>query len=299
MKTLCRQWKIRVLAGLVVALVTTGSRPAHGQAGASLAEDLAKQAGSAPANPSETLKNMGYKDPADIVRAQLGDPPNAKRIAANSSLWVDPKNQRVFVDGYIACRDAPLEMFACPAGTKEHESIVGVLAKSSEVHAALLAIGAIQGTTVKFDPKYVPATGQRIRVWVMYRDPHNKFHAVDAREWVRKGETEKSLDLDWVFAGSNSWTDPEDNVTYYQANSGEMICVSNFSTAMLDLPIESSDSNSALQFLAYTNRIPPEMTPVRLMLIPIPVPSDKPADPAKPVAQPDQKPDESLLPKKA
>ena len=39
-------------------------------------------------------------------------------------------------------REGPLEMFACPSGTKEHESVVAVLSKSREIHAALLAIGA-------------------------------------------------------------------------------------------------------------------------------------------------------------
>lgn len=299
MKTLSRQRINRVSMALVFSMAAAASQALWAQSSGSLADDLSKAAASPPPAPAETLKNLGFTEPADVVRAKLADPPNAKRIAAKSSLWVDVKNHRVFVDGYIACRDAPLEMFACPANTKEHESIVGVLAKSNEVHAALLAIGATPGTTVKFDPKYVPATGQRIRVWVMYRDPHDKFHAVDAREWVRKGETEQSLDMDWIFAGSTTWTDPADNVTYYQANSGEMICVSNFSTAMLDLPIESSDSNSQLQFVTYTKRIPPAMTPVRLMLVPIPVPSDQPADKDKSAPAPDQKPDESLLPKKS
>lgn len=266
--------------------------------GKPLGLDLPAGNATGPVDADAALKELGYKEPADIVREALGDPPNAKRLSQKSSLWVDTKNHRVFVDGYIALRDAPLEMFACPAGTKEHESIVGVLAKSNEVHAALLAIGAMPGTTVKFDPKYVPATGQRIRVWVMYRDPAGEFKSVDARSWVRKGEAGQSLEMDWVFAGSTTWTDPQDGVNYYQANSGEMICVSNFGTAMMDLPIESSDSTGALQFWAYTDRIPPNLTPVRLVLVPIPIPSDKPVDPTKSVALPDKAPDESLLPKK-
>lgn len=266
--------------------------------GRPLGLDLPAGNPSGPVDPDAALKDLGYKDPADIVRAALGDPPNAKRLSQKSSLWVDTKNHRVFVDGYIALRDAPLEMFACPAGTKEHESIVGVLAKSSEVHAALLAVGAMPGTTVKFDPKYVAATGQRIRVWVLFRDAAGEFKAADARNWIRKGTSDQALEMDWVFAGSTTWTDPADGVNYYQANSGEMICVSNFGTAMMDLPIESSDSTGALQFWAFTDRIPPDLTPVRLMLVPIPIPTEKPADPSKTVAQPDQIPDESLLPKK-
>jgi len=245
------------------------------------------------------LEKLGYRDPGDVVRKALADPPGATRLSKTSSLWVDRKNHRVYVDGYVALRNSPLEMFACPAGTKEHESIIGVLAKSNEVHAALLAIGAMPGTTVRYDPKYVPATGQRIRIWVMFRDEAGKFQATDARKWVRKGMSKESLETDWVFAGSSTWTDPQDGITYYQANSGDMICVSNFATAMLDVPVESSDSNGSLTYMAYTDRIPPDMTPVRLMLVPIPIPSDQPDDPKKTQPQPDQVPDESLLPKRS
>jgi hypothetical protein len=251
-----------------------------------------------PVDAGATLKELGYKDPMEKVRATLGDPPGGKRISKQSQLWVDVKNHRVFVDGYVSLRDAPLEMFACPAGTKEHESIVATLAKANEVHAALLAVGAMSGTPVRFDPKYVPATGQRIRVWVLYRGSDGKFVATDAKTWVRQGDSDKSLEMDWVFAGSTSWTDPEDGKTYYQANSGELICVSNFGTAMMDLPIESSASNGQQQFMAFTSRIPAELTPVRLMLVPIPIPSDLADDPAAQPPPTDKVPDESLLPLK-
>jgi hypothetical protein len=47
-----------------------------------------------------------------------------------------------------------------------------------------------------------------------------------------------------------------------------MICVSNFPSAMLDLPVESSQANTALLFSAFTERIPPIGTKVRMVLIP-------------------------------
>lgn len=252
-----------------------------------------------PVDADAMLKELGYQDPVEKVRNTLADPPGAKRLSDKSSLWIDVKQKRVYIDGYVSLRDAPLEMFACPAGTKEHESIVGTLARAKEVHAALLAIGAAPGTPVKFQPNYVPATGQRIRVWVMYRDAEGKFQYTDARKWVRKGETKESLETDWVFAGSVFWTDPADGKNYYQADSGELICVSNFGTAMMDLPVESSASNEALNYMAFTDRIPADTTPVRLMLVPIPSLSDQPADPKSNPPQPDKVPDESLMPLKA
>ena len=55
---------------------------------------------------------------------------------------------------------------------------------------------------------------------------------------------------------------------HYMAEGGDFICVSNFSTATLDLPIKSSQTNTALMFRAFTERIPPRGTPVTLELKP-------------------------------
>ena len=184
-------------------------------------------------------------------------------------------------------------MFACPSGTKEHESIVATVARSQEVHAALLAIGALPGTPVQFQPKFVPPTGQIIRVWVCWYDESGKFHSVDGRQWVQDEETGKPLDAEWVFAGSGFWQD-EDQREHYLADSGDMICVSNFASAMLDVSIASSDSAEALRFAPFENKIPDRPTPVRLVLSPVPFPTD---DSAK-VKQPEP-PVETDVPRNA
>ena len=71
---------------------------------------------------------------------------------------------------------------------------------------------------------------------------------------------------DWVFAGSSFWTDPTDGKEYYQADGGDLICVSNFPTATLDLPIESSQANDELMFEVFAGRVPPRGTEVDLIL---------------------------------
>jgi hypothetical protein len=77
------------------------------------------------------------------------------------------------------------------------------------------------------------------------------------------------LEHDWVFAGSKFALDPETNDEIYIADrSGEVICVSNFPTAMIDLPIESTSENTQLGFEAASENIPPKGTPVRLILVP-------------------------------
>jgi hypothetical protein len=52
------------------------------------------------------------------------------------------------------------------------------------------------------------------------------------------------------------------------ADGGEMICVSNFTTAMMDLPVQSTQSREGLIFEAFTEKIPAMKTRVRLVLKP-------------------------------
>jgi hypothetical protein len=232
--------------------------------------------------------------PEEIVRAAFDPPPEAVALTRESRLWIDRKRKSVYADGYVAMRRGALEMLACPMGTKEHESIVATLAKSREVHAALLAIEATPGTPVRHLPEFVPATGQVIRVWVCWRDKQGKFKVSDARQWIQRSGTNKPMAAEWVFAGSSFWQDPVDGREHYQADAGDMICVSNFSTAMLDVTISSSAEADELVFSPYEKRIPELGTPVRLILTPIPNPTDKPV--AKPKSDPNQPPDETVLP---
>jgi hypothetical protein len=158
-------------------------------------------------------------------------------------------------------------MFACPKGSKEHESVIAVRSNAQLVHAGLLAVGAIAGHPVQFNPKYAPATGTTIDILVLWQDDQGK-HKVRAQEWVKDSKTGEEMKYDWVFGGSAFWTDETTGEKFYHADGGDFICLSNFSTATLDLPIESSQANDALLFSAFTERIPPRGTKVRLVLIP-------------------------------
>jgi hypothetical protein len=69
-----------------------------------------------------------------------------------------------------------------------------------------------------------------------------------------------------VFAGSAFWKDPADGQEYYQADGGDLICVSNFPTATLDLPLQSSQANDSLMFEVFEDRVPARGTAVELVL---------------------------------
>ncbi len=203
------------------------------------------------------------------VLEAFGDPPNMRRLSLDSRVWVDKAKQRLIVDGYIALDQGQLEMFACLAGTKEHESVVAVFAKAQVVHAGLLAVGAKSGTPVQWRP-YKPPTGSEIQISVLWKDPETgEKKTVDARQWIHQVGTENEvLKPNFVFAGSGMWRDPDSGKELYEADiGGDLVCVSNFATATLDVPMESSSELSeGLLFAAYAGRVPPRGTPVRLVL---------------------------------
>ena len=244
--------------------------PATSALGQAIAQDQRdKEVGKEPAKTVVDEFHETYIGPDDRARVAYLPPQGATAISKEGRLWVDAKKRCVFLDGYVAMRDGALEMFACPVGTKEHESIVAALAKSREVHAALLAVKAKPGSPVRFLPQFEQPTGDAIRVWVCWRDSGDKFKVVDARRWVqRNGDFENHMKAEWVFGGSGFWKDPADGREYYRADGGDMICVSNFTTAMMDVNISSSAEAGELQYVPFVDRIPPRGTPVRLVLCP-------------------------------
>jgi hypothetical protein len=186
------------------------------------------------------------------------------------AVWVDTKRKHVVLEGRVAMRRGPpLELFACLKGTKEHESIVSVPTKAFMVHAALLAVGAKPGRPVQFEPAYTPASGDRIDIEVRWIDLDGDHKSAKAQDWIRDTRTGKAMAHSWVFGGSGTSVNPATGQKVYWADAGgELICVSNFSSALLDLPIHSSADASALLFEALTKNIPPVGTRVRLVLCP-------------------------------
>ncbi|RMF45179.1 MAG: hypothetical protein D6753_00875 [Planctomycetota bacterium] len=266
------------IAGIAIPCRIVAQEPAAGVAGGNpnrspsaasadaASSDETSAAGEAGADEKPEYPTLAEKY-LKQVEATFGEPPGMVRLHPHYRVWVDRDKKRVVVDGYVALTAGQLEMFACLAGTKEHESVVAVFSKAQLVHAGLLAIGAKQGTPVQWEPDFKPPTGSEIQVFVLWKDPDGTKKHIDARKWVRQvGTEDKTLETNWVFAGSSFWTDPDTGKQIYLAESGDLICVSNFTTATLDIPMKSTQVNSGLMFAAFTERIPERGTPVRLVL---------------------------------
>jgi hypothetical protein len=200
---------------------------------------------------------------------KLPAPEGATRLSPKYDVWLDAQRGAVLVDGQISLRRGMLEMFACIRNTKEHESVVTADTQAFLVHAGLLRLGAEPGHPAQFVPEFKPPVGTEIDVTVEWRDEKGKLQTARAQDWIRDLKTGKAMTYPFVFAGSRFWIDEETKKQYYQAEGGDFICVSNFGTAALDIPVESSQSNDALMFEALTERIPALGTPVRMVLKPV------------------------------
>jgi hypothetical protein len=261
---------------------------------------------------------------------------------------LDAKGKKLLLKSEVVLREGLLELLVCLKRTKEHESILSVDAPAQIIHAGLLALGAKQGSPVRWQPEFQAATGQPIDIFFTWTDEDGKLHRDPGQSWVRhatrryfvekldpvpkgfklpidselkwdsrngellwyghmsaaqRDETLKiaddaafqkaiksfyqqsqirAMDASWVFAGSYFLTDEKTGEKFYQAESGDLICVANFATATLDLSATSTATNDDLMFEAFTERIPPLGTKVTIELVPNfkPQPKTKGPNPA-------------------
>ena len=171
--------------------------------------------------------------------------------------------------GHICLNDGQLEMFICPEGTKEHESVIASSVLSSYIHHALLLIDCQPGKASSWDPEYRPAYGPTIDATIKWHDKKSgETKSQDAKQWIRDVDTKKAMTQRWIFGGSTFWTDPDSGEEIYYGDSGELICLSNFSTATIDVDVKSSQANDGLLFEAFTENIPPVGTKVYTILTP-------------------------------
>ena len=252
----------RVLIGLI-ALSVTGLGCEEGTS--------ARQQTAAISQPAiEDQESKKEDAKADTVKSGA-----AKKVEVGKNVWLEVQGdkRRVLVEAEVCLREGMLEHLMCRKRTKEHEAILSADVDARDIHKALMVAKATPGATVKYkeDGTIVPPTGTRIKVTLTYKDK-DKTVTIPGRDWVRDLKTKKSLDVDWVFAGSAFVTNPleQDKPPIYLANGGDVICVSNFEGAMLDLPIKVSKDNAALVWEVNSDKVPAIGTAVTVILEPMP-----------------------------
>ncbi len=110
------------------------------------------------------------------------------------------------------------------------------------------------------------AAAQRDKLLSLSRDD---AYQKAIRMFFAQGQS-RQLDAGWVFVGSGYYVDEKTGEKSYLAEGGDLICVSNFPTAMLDLSIKSTDKqDEGLLFEPWTERVPPKGTEVTMELVPV------------------------------
>ncbi len=256
--------------------------------------DLATPGEAAEDEDFDLMVSEKFNKPIELGEPFFEKPENLVRLDKEMAIWVDKDKKNVVLQGWVCQTRAPLEFFMCTGrgiirlnpydgeegmpdqilqfmGAKTHEAVLCVDVRPSIIHAGLLAIGAKPGEPVSFQPEFKPATGEEIDIRVRWKDADGKIVEKRAQELVRDAATGDEMDIPWVFAGSFFYTDEEDTAQppkrFYAADSeGEIIGVSNFPSAMLDVPKASSDSNAELIFQANQDTLPERGTPVTILM---------------------------------
>lgn len=229
--------------------------------------------------PAEPLPDYPKADPLSKVvslnkeKTDKGEPDRNKGLVLE--VLPNDKGRRVGFVAEVCRREGSLEVFLCRRGTKEHEAVLRTELNAQDIHTALILAKGEPGRPAQFvdpkteEPDFKPATGTKIKVSVHYK-MNGKLHTRPAQEWVWNKEKKKPLEADWVFAGSMLLKSPDDpkQPPYYAANSGDVISISNFPYAMLDVTAQIGMDDATINYEPKTDRIPPLLSKVWVILEP-------------------------------
>ena len=192
------------------------------------------------------------------------------------AVWLDAKNKQVVLVGESCKADYPLEFFITTKA-RAYESVLvidadrrqpGQLSVFAQIQAALLLCGAKPGHPSYYkDDKTTVASGDEIAIEVRWKDKEGKIRRADARNWIREVKTKKPPAKNWVFAGSR-FADDGEGGKRFMGDGGDFVCVLNNPVAMLDLPVVSAGAIEERSFEANLEKLPPQGTPVTILLVP-------------------------------
>ncbi len=178
--------------------------------------------------------------------------------------------RQVELQGTIAFRQGPLELFACATdrygGDKTHESIVLLKGRPLHIFQALGLIGLEPGSPPRWNEatnKIIPATGQPVTVrveWIF--DGHRR--EASAHEWMRRiDKPDESLEpLHWVFSGSR----PMPDGGILADEDGTVITLVDFDGAIISLREHHPRDYSQMWIEARTEKIPPMNAPCTVLV---------------------------------
>lgn len=206
--------------------------------------------------------------------------PEPTTVRPFEDIVVFPDSRRIEIRAWTCLEAGYLEQIACSPGTREHESLVVIRAKPSQIHAALLMAGFESGRPGQweFDPETQALTltdprGSEIDVWFAYEKDGERI--VDsARRWIRDHhEKQRFPETPWIFGGSlfrpnPEWMGPGEH--YVADITGSIIGLVTFGDEVLGFKQVISDQAAVHEpeWMVHTDRVPPEGTEVTVILLP-------------------------------
>lgn len=227
------------------------------------------------------------------------DSEGAKPQAANRGAEVRPfedivvnrETRVVEIRAWVCLDRGFLEQVACSPGTREHESLLVVRAKPSEIHASLLLAGFEAGTPGRwvFDPEQetvelIQPQGPELDVHVRYSNDEGEQVERDVRDWIRDNESGKTFpDQPWVFGGSAFRPNPQfmgPGEHYVADMTGSIIGLVTFGDEVIGLKQVISDQAAIHEpeWEVNADVIPKEGTEVTVILRPRVVETTKESD---------------------
>ncbi len=191
---------------------------------------------------------------------------------------IDREHGHIDVEAQVTLREGEwLELLACTKG-KEHESILTMQARPSQVHLALLMLGLKPGHPMRWQRddqaeggyKIVEATGPKVAITLLY-EKEGKTIEVPAHEWVVNRNTGKTLpDNIWLFTGSSFEKIEDEEREIYAADvNGTAITLVTFGDDLLARDTKMTNQNDEATWIARTRFIPPLETKVTIRLTPV------------------------------
>ena len=196
-------------------------------------------------------------------------PASAPRKGPLKHLKIDRRGRRVIVDATVMLRKGMLEFLLCTKGVKDHETLLVTDVHPSSLHAALLVLGLAPGRPAQWitpaggKPVFISPVGAALIITVQWTDKSGKVREVPVTDWMMEVATKKKMHKTrWVFVGS----DFLDNGRYWADLEGLHVSVTNFASAVIDVPFKSTSADALREFGVNTAAVPPKGASVKLII---------------------------------
>ena len=202
--------------------------------------------------------------------------PSGTVVEPFAGVAVKPAGGLVEVEAFV-CLDAGwLEQVACSPQTREHEALVVIEARPSNLHAALVLAGFEPGTPGQWSyddgaVAVIPPTGDRVEIFVRYQKDGRTVEEPIAAWMVGAEDGRPFPDRAWVFAGSSlaanpGWMGPGEH--YVADLTGSIIGLVTFGDEVIayERVLADQEAVEPTQWRVNTGHVPEIGTPVTVIL---------------------------------